>query len=241
MCALSNVLFLLVAMSKNSKTGGISQIYASNNTCPFNACPFKNKGCYAKVHHTFMAWKKCNLTIEQLKQKASQIPLTNIIRYGVAGDLCKENTNDINKELVYELMNIFNNKTLYGYTHCNIYNPDNIEIIKLANSKNFKINVSCESFEKVQFCINNNLPCIMAVQKMDANIKRINNMLFVKCPNQVIEEKNKELKKQGKELLPIVNCSNCKACINTNRCKNTVIVFQNHGALKKRNDFLINL
>lgn len=213
----------LIQLSKNPKTGNISQTYSSPDTCP-KSCPFKGNGCYASYGKCKIHWdsKKDFIPIEKLKEKVQELS-TYIIRHNVAGDIAKKNTDRIDKELLSALVEAYEGKKAYTYTHCKV-SPYNFRIAKEAIEKGFVINFSCETIEQVKKVLKANLPAVMAVSSMEKDIVKKDNILFRKCPADGLN----------------ITCRDCKICTKANRKE--VIVFEAHGNGRKRaSSFLIKL
>lgn len=213
----------LIQTSRNPKTGNISQTYSSPDTCP-KSCPFKGNGCYASYGNCKIHWssKKDFIPVEQLKAKVQELS-TYIIRHNVAGDIAKKNTDKIDRDLVRVLIDAYEGKKAYTYTHCKA-TPYNFQVAKKAISKGFVINFSCETIEQVKRVLKENLPAVMAVASMEKDIIKKDNILFKKCPADKLN----------------VTCRDCKICTKPNR--EEVIVFEAHGSGKnKASSFLISL
>lgn len=201
-----------IGVSKNVKTGPISQTYSSCDTCP-TSCKFKNNGCYAKMGHTLIHWKDTEVNgvaPSELREVINNTYSSNIIRHNVAGDIAIPNTSDIDEKLVDMLISAYKGKKAYTYTHC-VVNDRNIAIVKKAISKSFVINFSCENIEQVKKCHANNVPCVLAVASMAKDKVKKEGITFIRCMAN------------GKD----ITCSSCKKCLVKNR--KSVVVFEVHG------------
>jgi len=207
-----------IGISKNAKTGCISQTYTTCNTCP-TRCPFKEHGCYAKQGPVRLHWDKTETTgvaPKDLKKVIANQPTTNVIRHNVAGDIAMEGTSDIDEKLVNELIKAYKGKKAYTYTHCTI-NERNMKIAKKAIEKGFVINFSTESAEQAKKCHDNNIPCVLACNTMSKKTVKVNGLTITQCPATYDKT---------------INCMNCGKCWNKSR--KTIISFPVHGAGKKK-------
>lgn len=225
--AVANYRFKYVAVSDNAKTGKMSAVYTAlkNNkcgSCPAR-CPFASAGCYAKNGPCNIHWedtaKNSKTTIANLNETIKNGKKhKNVLRHNVAGDIAIKGTNDINKELVEKLTDIYseNFDVAYSYTHCEITDK-NIEIVKAAAKKNFIVNFSTEKVSDCKKCIAAGVNCVIACNTMQPNTAIIDGVKIVKCPNAT----NKNIK-----------CVNCGLCYKKNR--NFAIAFPVHGNQKEK-------
>ena len=146
------------------------------------------------------------MTIEELAEALKDPKVSHVIRHNVAGDIAKPGTDLIDSELLEALCECYKDKAAYTYTHTALV-PENIAEIKKALDKGFVINKSCESLKQVEICLNNNIPCVLAVENMDDDEIYIHDVLFKKCNG---------------------DCVNCGWCMNASR--DFVPVFVAHGS-----------
>lgn len=198
-----------VPISKNKKTGCISQTYSEPTTCP-TSCPFKNNGCYAQGFPTCQHWKQCNTPVEDLKAVINGNPSTFVIRHNVAGDIAKQDTCHIDNNLLDVLMDAYSEHLAYTYTHC-VIDDKNIALVKKALDNNFIINFSTEKPHKAIEALKAGCPAVIAVWSMKQDETVIDGVKFKKCP---ANKKN-------------ITCMSCKQCWNKQR--DYVIVFPCHG------------
>lgn len=220
-----STLIKFVGMSKNSKTGCISQTYSSKHTCP-TRCPFKGKGCYAENFHCAMAWKKVEesgVEASKLREVIDKTPHTSVIRHNVAGDLAKAGTSDIDTKLLAELNAAYKGLKAYTYTHCEV----NSKNLKAAKDSQMVINFSCETIEQVTECHEAGIPVVLVVETMSKPKVTKDDIKFTQCPATL----NKS-----------ITCATCGKCWNKRR--KDVVVFPVHGngqGKAKKAGFLINL
>lgn len=203
-----------IANSANSKTGNISQLYLDRSTCP-KRCKMKHI-CYARYGYCALAWNKCNMPIEELPSYVKNSNTSYLIRSHVAGDFSYKNTDNIDTYILGILEKSFVHHKVYCYTHCaiNEYNK------ALAKKSPIIINFSCDSIDD----IDTSVPCVLTVESMKSNKRRINGITFIKCPNSA----NKA-----------ITCKECMLCANKHR--KSVIVFPSHGIMKNKLHNGINL
>lgn len=214
----NNVKIRFVGMSKNSKTGMISQTYTTCNTCP-TRCPFAKNGCYAKQGHVRFVWDKTDnvgVAPKDLKKVIDSTPHTNIVRHNVAGDIAKEGTSDIDVKLVNELIKAYSGLKAYTYTHCAV-TEKNLTIAKKAIEKGFVINFSTENLTLAKKAHEAGVPVVIACNTIHANTVRKDGLTIQRCPATLDKG---------------ITCATCGKCWNKKR--KSVIAFPVHGAGKKK-------
>lgn len=215
---MKDVKIRFVGMSKNAKTGMISQTYTTCNTCP-TRCPFKENGCYAKMGHVRLCWDKTSemgVVPKDLKKLIDSTPHTNIIRHNVAGDIAKEGTSDIDEKLVKELVKAYKGLKAYTYTHCTI-NERNLKIAKEAIANGFVINFSTENVASAKKAKEAGVPVVIACNTIHAKTVKKEGLTIQQCPATLDKG---------------VTCATCGKCWNKSR--KSVIAFPVHGAGKKK-------
>ena len=206
-----------VPESGDKKTGKISVTYTENSSCPAR-CPFKGHGCYAENFPCCLQWKKApvkGVPANELKQVINETAHTNVIRHNVAGDLGKNHSNNIDKDLLDSLISAYEGLTAYTYTHTAI-NKHNIELVKAATEKGFVINFSTEKLSDVKKAMKAGCNAVIAVNTMENNVTVVDNVKIVKCPSTYKDN---------------VQCKNCGLCWLKNR--QFAIAFPVHGNKKK--------
>lgn len=206
---------ILIARSRNAKTGAISQTYTTNNTCP-TRCPFKHSGCYVENFTTKMAWdkaEKVGVTPKELAKLVKEFS-TSIIRHNVGGDIAMEGTSDIDEKLVTDLCEAYKGKKAYTYTHCTV-NARNIAIAKEAISKGFVINSSVETLSQAKRCHEYGVPCVLACAGMSKPHIKKEGLTLMRCPATIDKE---------------MTCAKCGKCLKKDR--KSIITFPAHGARK---------
>jgi hypothetical protein len=214
--------------SGDKKTGRISVTYTDNSSCPAR-CPFKGHGCYAENFPCCLQWKKApvkGVVASELKQVINNSAHTNVIRHNVAGDLGKNNSNNIDKDLLDSLITAYEGLTAYTYTHTAI-NKHNVELVKKASDKGFVINFSTETVKDMKKAVQAGCNAVITVNSMENNVTTVEGVKIVKCPNSYKDN---------------MQCKNCGLCWLKNR--KFVVAFPVHGNKKraaKENASLIDL
>ena len=208
-----------VAHSANRKTGDIAQTYTTENTCPVR-CPFKNSGCYAKNYGTCFAWQRAEdfgmNPVDLARWVIENTQPGALIRHNVAGDIATPGTSDIDIPLLYTLIQAYQGRKAYTYTHCE-YNEENVKAIKAANAAGFTINASCETLEDADKWMRAGVPAVIAVTAYTKGMKTPAGYTVSLCPAQVNDSKN---------------CKNCELCQKAGR--KCVVAFQVHGTGAKK-------
>ena len=145
----------LTRMSNNKKLGVIPCSTSEATTCP-DSCPFKSKGCYASAgFYTSQHWKKITehergTNWQEFCKNIASLPIGQLWRHNVAGDLLKDpnNKDNINLKELKELIKANKGPKGYTYSHYSL-NEHNKAALLEANRKGFTINASCETLEAV--------------------------------------------------------------------------------------------
>lgn len=217
--ALAEIQVNSVPMSEDVKTGMVTALYSSRNTCPIR-CPYKGCGCYGEQGPcNCVALKvdqrKWGVPASMLAEQVCQRGVLDIVRVNVVGDMAIPHTNHLNGEYVKLIAKTYNKSQVYTYTHCSL-STRNIKIMQEALHTGFVINASCEKFREVHKALDSGLPATIVVKKMTENTKVINGIKYIKCPNQVTKGK--------------IQCRECKLCMKGNRKE--VVVFEWHSRVK---------
>lgn len=216
------MLFHFSRVSSNKKTGPIPVTTSSRLTCS-PTCPFFNNGCYAESGPLRLHWEKVTkeergLELPNFLQAIKNLPKGQLWRHNQAGDLPHKN-GAIDTDFVRSLYKANKQKRGFTYTHHSLENPENLEIIREANSQGFTINVSTESEVAADSAIKNGLPAVMVAhsEEQRASWRTPDNNLVLVCPAQ--REENR-------------TCADCGLC--QKRGKKVVIAFLSHGTSKKK-------
>lgn len=215
-----------IAHSQNSKTGDIAQTYTGAQTCP-KRCPFRDgNGCYGEVGFTNFTFSRATkgeglAPSELYGWIAANTDRGALIRHNVCGDIAKPGTSTVDKRLLETLTKAYFDRRAYTYTHCAI-TKRNSELLKQASHAGFVINYSCEMLAECDKALDDGVPAVLAVTKFDSLPERTpGGRKFVLCPAQAKQ----------------ITCRKCKLCAVGNR--QTIVVFETHGAQRKRADAAI--
>jgi len=139
----------IIVKSGNRKTGPLTTIMSSNETCP-DSCPLKKKGCYARGWPLNLHWKKVSdgkncLTFTELLDKLRS-KVSKRVRLWQAGDMPGVN-NRINIKKIRRLVKACDGKEAFGYTHKDPKIGNNAEAIKYCNDNGVTINLSADNLK----------------------------------------------------------------------------------------------
>lgn len=207
--AMETTKVLYVPCSKDSKTGLVSGIYSSENTCPIS-CPFKGSGCYAENFRCKAAWKRATSSVHSIPTKADEEGKLDLLRVNIAGDMAVPGTNKLNLALVdYYIKNVCANTRAWTYTHCTP-SDFNKAVVRYACENGFTISFSCESLTLANKLQEEGLPVVVATDKVTES-----DGTYYVCQGG----------KNG------ITCRKCKYCTKAKREK--IVVFNLHGSRVK--------
>lgn len=218
----------LTLSSSNVKTGPIPVSGSASSTCP-DACPLKNKGCYAASGPIRFAWNKVDSnkwgdSWEKFIGQVSKLAKGQIWRHNQFGDLRGKN-NLIDKKALKELVEANKEKRGFTYSHYPMTKKANREAVKHANDNGFTINLSCETVEQADKVKALNVGPVVTILPSTHDgqsfITEAGNKVVV-CPAQTKE---------------YVTCASCQLCQKANR--GAIIGFIAHGTSKKKVDKVV--
>ena len=225
-------LFNLVVKSGNVKTGAMPNSMSHAGTCP-DACPLKQKGCYAKcgpIGYIFSCLSTgymerkgkrypFGMTYAQFMAAIKALPAGQAWRHNTAGDL-QGDGKEINGYALGQLVGANKGKRGYTYTH---YDPKfgrNTTLIGLANESGFTINLSANSLKHADElkAANCGPVCVL----LPSDFKGVSGETpagnrFIVCPAQT----------KG------LTCDKCLLC---QKQRGVIVGFLNHGAGKNAAD-----
>ncbi len=217
-----NVSVQLTPVSGNRKTGSIPVSMTSQNSCP--DCPLK-ADCYAQFSHLKIHWDKVSQGTAkntsdwvEFCQKIKALPSWQLWRHNQAGDL-PHTEGKIDRSMLMMLVAANQRKRGFTYTHHDVYDRDNRQLLEQANDRGFTINVSCETEEKAHYAMQHGLPAVMVI-KADTEkrcFKTSYNDRVIVCPATYDDRRN---------------CANCGICQLADR--DYIVAFPAHGTAKKR-------
>lgn len=202
--------FRFTAISETKKLGPIPSVIADRGTCP-TTCPLKSNGCYADNFPLSMWWGRVNLTLDDLCNKLKALPLGQLWRYAIAGDLPGDGIN-INRGQLNQLVAAAKGTRGFAYTHY-LPTPHNKRAIEEAIAEGFTINLSANNFKEVDKYKAMGLPVVTLLPKgTTLNTMTPAGHTVVPCPADT----------RG------VTCSTCKLCSVPHR--KVVVGFPTHGS-----------
>lgn len=213
--------FTFVSKSHNVKTGAIPVTYSSAETCP-DACALKRNGCYAETGNVGLHWRKLSagevkaLDFSQLLSNVAALPMGQLWRHNVAGDLPGEN-NAIDP-LALDMLAIANRgKRGFTYTHKPL-TKTNALAVKRAVAMGFTINLSADSMAEADAKSGLGAPVVVVVPSdHPAHSKTPQGRHVIVCPAQTNED---------------VSCESCQLCQRPNR--KAIVAFRAHGVYTRK-------
>lgn len=142
--------FHFTRVSSNSKTGPIPTVIVGRSSCP-PSCPLYNGGCYALGGNVRIHWNRATEkggTLEELVDHINRLPLGQVWRYGVAGDL-PGNEETISPFMIGKLIAANQGKRGFAYTHKNPRDRHNARMIRRMNAHGFTVNLSANNLAEV--------------------------------------------------------------------------------------------
>lgn len=218
--------YVLKEVSGNRKTGPMPVSTSNSSTCP-DACPIKEKGCYAKYGPTGMAWRnvdsgKAKEAVEwpQFIRKVKALNNGSLWRHNQAGDLNGiEGTGRIDQDKLVELVNANKGKRGFTYTHYDtLDNGLNRATVKYAIENGFTINLSGNDIEHADKLKALDIAPVVVLMPRDAekvSITPAGNKVVI-CPAENTDK---------------INCLKCGLCQDAKR--DYIIGFRAHGTAAK--------
>ena len=219
------VLFTL--HSKNKKLGSMPAAMVESKSCPDN-CGLKKNGCYSEFGNVRLHWIRLDKSKGEeryswkhfIRQIKALFP-KQIWRMSVAGDLPGTN-NNINKRKMLELINANKGRSGFGYTHKPVIGKSkqakhNRDLIRLANRKNFTINLSADNLALADSLSKLNIAPVVAIVPLGHPKHSLTpeGRKVLVCPETTIG----------------LTCDRCRLCANPKR--KSIIAFISHGVMKK--------
>ena len=213
----------LTRMSSNKQLGVIPCSTSEATTCP-DSCPFKAKGCYASAgFYTSQHWRKITektrgTNWQEFCKSVASLPIGQLWRHNVAGDLGKDpnNKDNINLEELKELIKANKGRKGYTYSHYSL-NEHNKAALLEANRQGFTINASCETLEAVDEAKAAGLPAVVVVDSSKPTPKTTpQGHKIVQCPATCSN----------------TTCALCGLCAQPSESR-PAVAFPSHGSQKK--------
>lgn len=226
---LANQTFHLSIRSSNQKTGPIPVSTQSSNTCP-DACPLKQRGCYAGQGHLALWWRKVSSgqyggEFDAFLNAVRSLPSGQLWRYAQAGDLPGVGDR-IHKRALNALVKANQGKRGFTYTHKPLGRYGNAEAIKEANRDGLTVNVSCETLTQVDSAMSQGLPAVVVLPSEDAHKRR-----------QTTPEGRSVVTCPATRPGSATTCDKCRLCSLANRP--FAIGFPAHGTAKAKVEAVI--
>lgn len=141
-------LFHLTRVSRNVKTGPIPVSTSSAITCP-DACPFKEKACYAKGGPLNIHWRKvtegkAGVSWEEFCRNIAALPKGQLWRHNQAGDL--PGNGDTLDTFALDVLVVANKgRKGFTYTHKPLESRHEQLAVAHANRNGFTVNLSANN------------------------------------------------------------------------------------------------
>jgi len=224
--------YYVTKASGNGKTGKMLVVTAPNSTCP-NACPLKGSGCYAEYGPLGMLWRRVSEcepgeTFKWGKSRPKAWSWEEVIeainthgnklwRYGQAGDLPGDGDR-LDAEKVNDLIEANNGRPNIAFTHYDMGDEHNRNLVKEANNKGFTVNLSANSLDHADELVRYNVGPVVTIAPADTKDKIVtkDGNTAVVCPHMT----------HG------VTCEDCGLCSHAER--KTIVMFPVHGTGKRK-------
>jgi hypothetical protein len=160
--------YQLTPRSENRKTGRIPTTMTERSSCP-STCPLKNNGCYADAFPLRLHWDKVEKTgikIDDLCAKIESLPAGQLWRHDVAGDLPRIGQN-IDGLSLDKMVKANKGKRGFTYTHHDMNNRANRDLMRFANEEGFTINLSGNNLSHADELADLNIAPVVTVVAMD--------------------------------------------------------------------------
>lgn len=193
-----------------------------SRSCP-EACPLREKGCYAKLGPLGLFWGKVDrgeagLEWEAFTAEIAKLPLGTMWRHNQAGDLPGDG-DMIDQAKLGELVAANMGKRGFTYTHKPAIG-DNLAAIRAANEAGFTINLSADNLAEADALAETGAgPVVVILDKQEGQRHTLTTPAGRKvetCPVTYGAAKD---------------CVSCGLCQKQNR--NVIVGFPAHGVTKK--------
>lgn len=210
-----------VELSKNSKLGGASATYVTQDSCP-DSCALKKNGCYAENDLVGMITSRLNtdangqyspLKIAKIEAAAiGTLSGKRHLRVHVVGD-CRSNASAkvVAKAMIGHAKKF--GKKAWSYTHA-------WKTVEASSWLGQSVLASCESTRDAKLAMDRGYAVALVVTDFQSNkAYDLDGLKVIPCPAQVRE----------------TNCTKCRLCMGSISLldKGAVIGFIPHGAKKK--------
>lgn len=216
---------LFVRASGNAKLGPIPATYSGRQSCP-TSCPLYRNGCYAEGidnRNSSKPWARAThagpntVTIAQLVLLVRALPVRQLWRHNVAGDLPGTGDRIAARELV-KLVKANRGRRGYTYTHKPVLSGPhaaaNRRAILEANRAGFTVNLSADNLAD-------------ADRKADLGIGPVVVILPKGTPDKVLTPSGRTVQVCPAVTGRVPDCASCGACAAAGR--RAIIGFPVHG------------
>jgi len=219
-------LYHLTLQSGNIKTGPIPVSTSTRETCP-PACPFYERGCYAKggplgIHWSIVTKGERGTPWEDFVFTVSQLPAGTFWRHNQAGDL-PGTGNSIDTKALGQLVRANGGKRGFTYTHKPLVGDGNQETanraaVRFSNGHGFTVNLSANTLCHADILSDLDAGPVVVVlpSGFGSRGKTPKGRDVVLCPAQKVDG---------------MTCNKCRLCAKADR--SVIIGFRAHGAASK--------
>lgn len=219
-------LYHLTLQSGNAKTGPIPVSTSTRETCP-PACPFYERGCYAKggplgIHWSIVTKGERGTPFADFVFTVSNLPKGTFWRHNQAGDLPGFG-NSIDTDSLGSLVKANSGKRGFTYTHKPVIGNGNQETanraaIRHANLNGFVINLSANTLSHADALSEADAGPVVVVLPtgFGSRGKTPAGREVVLCPAQKVDS---------------MTCDKCRLCSKPNR--SVIVGFRPHGQSSK--------
>lgn len=207
----------LVRKSSNVKTGPMPVSQTERSSCP-DSCVFRGNGCYAEMGPISFTWRSLSdgrrggFWADFLAQ-VRKLPMGILWRHNAAGDLPHVGGKLV-PSLLRALFDAQRGRRGFTYTHHDMRDADNVELVREALAAGFTVNISVETGWAADAVLDLGFPVAQAV--LPETPKRSTTPRgrpVLQCPATYSED---------------VTCVTCGWCARADR--KFVVAFPAHGA-----------
>jgi hypothetical protein len=212
-------------VSLNAKTGPIPVVMISRKSCP-PSCPLYESGCYARGGNVRIHWDRVDDRGDEFKpflEKIKALPLGQVWRYAVAGDLPGEGEK-IDGRLLNQLVAANTGRKGFTYTH---KKPNKVNLPKIvkANAAGFTINLSSNNAAQADEYskLPGSPPVVTLIPAESGDWRRATTpegRLIVRCPSEYSDQ------------IQCINCGGSGGPLCARKDRRFIIGFTAHGVSK---------
>lgn len=212
-------------ISSNAKTGPIPTTMTEKDSCP-DTCPLKLSGCYAENFPLSLHWGKVadnGINADQLAQKLKALPVGQLWRHNVAGDL-PHNNGIIDIDAMEPILGAVERRRLETilYTHHQL--TQNIKQLEQVKKRGINVNLSCNSVFEAVTAVKAGFNAVALMPSSAPKVTKLEGAKVVICPAQTSDR---------------VTCASCGLCAKDRGT--TIIGFYPHGTKSKKAESTIGV